>query len=394
MIERIRNMAFVLLASMIIVSCSGGTVLSEPENPGPEPGEMQPDMVYLSFSVSVNDISRAAKSRSDVVTTPDDENYFEEPTYDCEKMQSLRVIILRPGGNGKYLVEQNAYINFESPVTHKGELEYPVRGGENKMIYLIANEKIVGYDFDALIVGNEFTSGDMEKITFGPQSGLVLIDNTSQTNRLVPMSEAYHFFVPNGIPGESNFEVGALFITRAAVKFTFNVSSVGCEGLSLKSINFNKLADRQYLFPHNTTYDPPKIMPDLYNPVSNPGIGDLGGRFITSYTIPDDAGSDSYTFDFTQPYALNADNDKFTIDPQLYFCESQYGPYTMGITLIGEDNYERVFDPVELPNLPILPRNTHVVVNMNITPHRILFQVTVEPWIPGGLTEIEMTPST
>lgn len=395
MTERIRNMALVLLAGMILFSCSGGAVLPEPEYPGPgqEPGvEQEADMVYLSLSVAVNDISRAARSRAGVVTTPDDDNYFEEPIGEYEKMQSLRVIILRPGGNGSYAVEQNHYMDFEAPgVTFRNGLQYNVRGGENKMLYLIANEKITGYDFDALTVGTECTSGFMEAITFGPASGLLLIDNRAEPRRAVPMSESYHFYVPQGqvgVPGQ-NFDAGTLFLTRAAVKFTFNVSSAGCEGLSLKSITFGGLSSTQYLLPKNTTYVPAKLMPDLYSPVASPGLGELGGRFITSYTVPGDAKAQSYSFDFEEPYALNSGS--FSIQPQMYFCESQYAmPYTVGVTLTGADGYKPTFEPQQLPNLPILPRNTHVVVNMNITPHRILFTVSVEPWYFGGRTEIMM----
>lgn len=393
MIERFRHTALILLASMTLFSCIDNIECPEPIMPNPDPVE-DADMVFLSLSVSVNDISRANKSRQRVVTTPDDDNYFEAPLLPCEKMQSLRVIILRPGGNGSYTIEHNHYIPFDSPgLTLKTGLNYAVRGGEYKMLYLIANENIVGYDFDALNVGDNCTSGFMEAITFGPASGVTLIDNELQSEQPVPMSESYHFFVPDGV-AKQEFDAGTLFLTRAAVKFSFKVNSVNCEGLKLKSISFNQLSDKQYLLPHNTTYLPAKVMPDLYTPTPSPGIGDLGGRFITAYSVPADAGNSPYTFKFDEPYALNSENSEFEIHPQQYFCESQYdNPYALGVTLAGDDDYEMAFAPVQLPNLPILPRNTHVVVNMDITPHVIKFRVSVEPWAFGGRTEIDMSPT-
>ena len=105
-------------------------------------------------------------------------------------------------------------------------------------------------------------------------------------------------------------KVGPFFITRAAVKFSFNIKSDYGEGLYLKSLTFNSLADREYFLPKSTVYSPAKptfhkdgnsarpTAPKTSDTGDTSIDPDLSGRFITKYDIPEDAKHSPFTFKF------------------------------------------------------------------------------------------------
>lgn len=373
-----------LIAACVMLFGCSSTDVSEVDMPAPGPDAV----VNLSFSVTVSDADPA--SRGALVTNPDDDNYFEPEATDYEKIHTLRVIILRNDIERGRIVEHNRLIDFDAPVITTGEQRFSVIGGEAKTVYLIANEASTGYDFTNMLqVGSSYTAGTLENLTIAPDAanGLLLFDNSaaSATKSYIPMGESYEFFVP--YPSQLTggvYNAGKLFVTRAAVKFSFKITALYGDGLYLKNLMVNGLADKEYLLPHNTYYDPPKGTPGIANPSTIPNPG-LAGHFITSYEIPSGTTHGSYVVYRETPIALGKEPQSITTG--FYFCESKMGPtapdgdpYTVSITLTDADGDDQLFPAVPLPNLPILPRNTHVKVNITLAHSDVTCEVEVVPY--------------
>lgn len=422
-------------ASLMAV-CAGLAVAlcgcsSDMDFPSPEPadGDRLPD-VYLTLSVNVAETGGTnARSRAGEEEPP----YTFEPTeIRWEMMNTLRVIITRPSG-GTQIIEHNKRFTLPEPGTTwfstvANKLDFPVRGGEYKTLYLIANEDATGYTdaLDALKEGDEYNplgDGAIENMIItaaqstvpgNDDTNLCLIDNRKEQGlSYVPMSEKYTFFLPDAqnyqpeADGHRYASAGRLFVTRAAVKFSFNITAEHCEGIFLKRISFNSLADKEYLLPRNTRYSPEKMVPDMLNPVENPTMN----RIVTSYTIPQNATHALFEFplsvDSNMPNGPELSTGTTTLAPEFYFCESgtistNGSPYSVSITLAyqetvkvvnedGEAKWEEVWkeDPFEiefLDNLPSLPRNTHVKVNISFRDRVIDAKVVLVPYIGVDLT--------
>lgn len=201
------------------------------------------------------------------------------------------------------------------------------------------------------------------------------------------MSEVFDVTISELDPKDENstFEIGNLFVTRAAVKFSFSIHSEDSgTNLFLKDIIVNKIADKEYLIPRETTYVPLKLAYPSPNWQYAPDPN-LTGRFITEYSTPNP--SHSYvTFSPPQPvelkeYAGTDENGKDKIwewAPPVYFCESSFinlydndNPYSVQITLAEKDQSDKfayfyICDAKPLTNLPILPRNTHVHIDITV----------------------------
>ncbi len=380
-----------LLACVTLWSCSDQSAWSDLEE------HKTKDKVNLSFRVQVAESVDNASSRSSL-TEPSDTTYFEPATDRLEKIKTLRVIIL----DADYVVEHNRLVELtEAGTVVNDNLDFEVVADEEKSIYLIANEKTTGINFDPVksqtfMVGRLCPSSVFENLKLvAPDEGVILINNEGKAvddQKFIPMSESYRFTVPpiseckQEADGRWTVSAGSLFITRAAVKCTFNVKALYGEGLYLQKIAFNRLANQEYLFPCNTIYYPPKPVPGPG--ITSPGIVDGFGNkgyFITSYSIPPATIHKSFDTWFTQNgeskgLPLSAEETK--IAPAFYFCESHYdAPYSVSITLADEESDEsQIFDAVELPNLPILPRNTHVVVNITLAHSEVTAEVQIVPY--------------
>lgn len=384
----------------------------------------QPDM-YLTLSVNVAETGGTnARSRAGEEEPP---YTFEPAANQWEMMNTLRVIITRPSG-GTQIIEHNKRFALPEPGTTwfstiANKLDFPVRGGEFKTLYLIANEDATGYTdaLDALKEGDQYNplgAGAIENMIItatqttvpgNDDTNLCLIDNRKEQGlSYVPMSEKYTFFLPDAknyqpqADGHRYASAGRLFVTRAAVKFSFNITAEHCEGIFLKRISFNTLADKEYLLPRNTFYSPDKMVPDMLNPVENPPME----RIITSYTIPQNATHAPFEFplsvDSNMPNGPELSTGTITLTPEFYFCESgttaaNGSPYSVSITLaykervkvVNEDGEEEwkeewkedPFDIEFLDNLPSLPRNTHVKVNISFRDREIEAKVVLVPYI-------------
>lgn len=138
---------------------------------------------------------------------------------DDEKMQTLRVIVVRENG----IVEDNRFIRLNQATELYKDVSFKVVSKEQKRIYLFVNEETAikighGSSNELLKLTNylsEIKQGDEFPTTEISQLTVQLDANDEQLNGALPMSECHLVKVP-----EKDHEC-KLFVTRAAVKFSF-----------------------------------------------------------------------------------------------------------------------------------------------------------------------------
>ena len=412
---KLTNLSVLLALVLGLVSCMHDNFNECPINV-PEPKSN----VYLNFSVGI--LRQANEGRTRANNTTDEENYFENPSSYYEKIKTLRILILRGERttNVDYLKDSTDYVEHNRLISINdlgvdmlGDLTFKVRGGEKKNLYFIANEEFIskktGINFDDIKPNEIFDGNRLENLILTRISDVSLIDNQEESAEkyYIPMCEDYEIAVPMPVQDEQYIDYGNFFITRAAVKCSFNVKFASNEfsnkSLYLKKIIFNGFSDKEYFFPQNTVYTDLIVDP----------ISGLEGKFIESYDTPADLTQTSFTFDCDIPFS----KDYVPFSPPLYFPESLANTdYSVSVILDVKDKFDKfqgeeiVLPPVKLNNLPSLPRNTHVMVNMTLTDHSIEnAEVTVFPYTgvylnpefgfspetqqPGSIsqTEIELT---
>lgn len=349
-LRRAKTLLPLLLTLIALPSCHQSGI-DEPD--------ADPLMVNLTLSVGVNGDVSATRA-------VDDNNYFEGPSTIYEKMNSLRIIIVRPSG----VVEHNRLLKFDkNGVVIADNQLFKVIGNEAKKVYLIANENSVPtYDFSSISVEDQFPAEEIENLIVRRAARVPLYDNTVQSGaQYLPMSECFDITVTT-----EPYQSSTMFITRAASKFSFSIKKTSdYEGAAtLTAIRISGIGDAEYLMPKSTVYNPMK-----YQPSDNP----LQGRYITAYETPTQDASD---FDFEMPSPLNLKNLNSTYNwvPELYLPESPVSESGYYCTLIFDDG-KLLTNPVKLPNLSSLPRNSHVKVNITIgNEHTMLLEVEALPW--------------
>ncbi len=357
----------ILVVSYLLWGCGESNSLSEIEGDG---------MVNIVLSVATVDSESSGRSRAD-------EYYFEEPSSQFERLRSLRYIFVRPDGT----VEYNIYIDTnipESGVDYYNSVKFKVRGGEKKKVYVIGNEASVRdiYNFDNIKVGSIFPTSDVESIILrSPSPAFPLFDNSDETSaKYLPMAEQFEIDVvkPSGNATTDTYQYETLFLTRTTVKFSISakVEPVSNSNIVLKRVTFKQIGDRQYLFPNNTAYSPEKY------PVS----GD--NRIITAYDIPSGAVNSPVSFDINWTFPPMSAEGKIA-SPPIYFPETKLvadDKYSVRV-VVAIDGEDFEYD-ADLPNLPSLPRNTHVRLNLVFTGHNVECHVDVAPYIG-----VELKPS-
>ncbi len=326
-------------------------------------------LVNLNISVALSDISQAGTRANDTYPTP--------PINDNEKIQSLRIIVVRNPDTDN-IVEQNRIYNLQSePSTDYYIEKMKVVSNEKKRIYLLVNEgaemttsgfpakrKLVNYDFSKIQLGSPFPTGIISDLS------IQLNDNTEKIDGLLPMSECHTIDVKN-----EDYEC-KLFVTRVTTKFTFNVTNKSGQPLNITQLSIDKMAQKEYFLPRNAIYTEKET--------------EDGKTYkdITSFDVPTNTGY--YTYDASALFKgqLPIGGTKTNDDRPIYLLEGKHkddknrdNPYllTLGINGTELKSY--------LPNLPHLPRNTHVVVNVTINEQDIDCVVDVRPY-----TEIELEP--
>ncbi len=355
--------------ALMLAGCSGDS------REVPAPAAVRDGDINLCISVSTHDAQQF--STTDIESVPNDTTYFEAPAYIYEQINTLRVIITFPDGT----VEFNDYINFaQATTTIVKDRVYKTKIPGKRKIYLIANEASVP---DASSNFRVFPGSKIGNITdmilSAANAGEPLIDNTGSVKKYLPMTEQFDVDIktpPVDYEGDY-WQYANLFITRAASKFSFSIETPkpSADQIKVKRAVINAIGDREYLFPTGTTYEPYKYVDDRAIPDA------MRGRLITAYKVPDGSVNSSLTFDF---------GDRFTFDskttapikyaPEIYFPETALnGKYTATFTVEYADGSTADFT-AELPNLPSLPRNTHVVIFVSFDPVKLKANVDVVPY--------------
>lgn len=319
--------------------------------------------VDLNIGIALSDSAVPERSsRADV--------RHEGPADEAEMMQTLRIVVVDKDGN----VEANRFL-YAGSVVEYGEEHFKVRANETKQVYVFVNEKNESVnvydtagdrvaDFHAYLggieVGEPFPRTDIE--------GLEVRLNGGVGSELDAAGGGYEK-AAGGLPMSTceTVEVGdtdlshKIYLHRAAVKFTFNITNQSGRERALTGLHIDKMSRREYYLPRVTQYDTDKDIVDFNVP--NVGNNDYYG-FAKSF---DDGG-----------LAL-PDGETVTTSP-VYLLEGKYEPgdlmnYSMSISVNGADTgYEY------LTNLDRLPRNTHVVVNIGFGVSDVTWTVDLRPY--------------
>ena len=363
-----------------------------------------PDAVYLDINVALRDASASGRS----VSGRADEDPSYDKVTDAEKMRTLRVILVRPDGK----VEHNVHLDLKNnPVDDRyGKIRLKVQGNEEKTIYLLGNEGSASVELPAVEgevsrvskAWGDFKPGD-KFLAKEQMAGLVLsFDNVGAFDKThpLPMSECHTVTLDNkglepdtenqGQDGEQaevilKKEV-TLKITRAAVKFTYEITNKSSQIYYLSEIRIDKSASHEYLLPNGMVYDNTE-------------------KEVKDFQVPELASYESFDQKYKENVKLEANSTNPVILPSFYLPEGKYEnaedvnkdyktSYKTAITLDTKDNSGEVlgdrvgntsFGEFTLesffPNLSALPRNTHVVVRITINDaNDISWQVDLRPY--------------
>lgn len=390
------SLSLLPLLSILMWAC-GGDAIDMPDSPA-----INQD-VFLTIDVAVaepREQPRAiadARSRADEVS---DITYFELPERECEKLQTLRVIIFSAGK-----VEANRQVRFKDGSIVMDNLTFKVKPGI-KDIALFGNESTLPQDIKtmlaSLIPGSSASAQELKDIVWSGQpllngNGNYLDGANYQYytgQNAVPMSELWeNIEIHEAVEEENRHQYVNLFITRAVTRFTFTISKSddvaagnwgGLSNHTIKSFTIDRIGSKEYLLPNNTVYIPEKEIGSVF---------DFGGRFIESFNVPaDDNTPTPYAFTPSTPYDVDNAPSGSTVmyAPYIYLPETLGPEFRCSITAINKSTNEEstLFLPQALPNLSSLPRNTHVMVNILLTPGGVKCTVDVQPY-----TSVSLNPT-
>lgn len=375
--------------------------------------EAKSEPVMLNIKVSLSDLLPNTRAL---------ESEYAAAANDDEKIQTLRVIVVNSNND----VEGNVFLDLkedlnESPKTEQTVIVKNVKSNDTKLIYLIVNEKatrevttgegtsrefLVNYDFsvDHIKPGLKFPTDEMFALRMYLKTNEDHLSN--QLKGGIPMSE-YHrvripivpkeakthgdlllsgedgFFIldendkPAGTDGEEIFGYRqTLWVTRTAVKFTYELTNKLTDSkagtLKLLGVKMKKMARYAYFLPRV---------------LEREGLHD-----IKEFVVPEETQDNDWYYDFEYecPQSLELPYDEQKVLEPIYLLEGKYTDKNEGIepgwnyqaVLILEKDGVRVeTNFMYLPNLPQLPRNTHVVIRATVNdPADIQWEVDVVPY--------------
>lgn len=311
--------------------------------------EMGETLVRLKLDVEVSNLPSSPKTKG-----------YQDPETDNEKMNTLRIIVVRESG----IVEHNTYLNFTRPDLILKDMEYKVVGGEKKKIWLIANEgnSKMTYDFSGIRPGAEFPEKDVN------EACISMTGNNDEITGWIPMTACHEVDMPL-----KDYDT-ELFIVRAATKFTYILTNNTSAPLHLSGLTISKGARKEYLFPRA------KFGKWSYtDPVDGSIVTEDVEKQIISYEVPLVQNNEYYVFQKTLSVTADA-GASVKIDP-IFLLEGKYidaasdgKNYSTSLTVNGIEY------PSYLPELPQLPRNTHAVVYVRFSEMGISFTVEVMPY--------------
>ena len=327
--------------------------------------------VNLNIGVALSDAAKPARSSR--------VDSYEPAANEAEKMQTLRIVVVDKHGD----VEANRFL-YAGSVVEYGEEHFKVRANETKQVYVFVNENnesVKVYDatgglvadlhdyLGGIEVGEPFPRESIEgleiRLNDGVDSELDAVgDASAQSAGGLPMSKCESIEVYDKDLSHD------IYLHRAAVKFTFNITNNSSLDRVLTGLSIDKMAYREYYLPRV----------DEYKYVDGKPME------IVDFDTPSPEGTNNgyYTFEKSFEQGVSLPKGKEVTAPLVYLLEGKYESaavadaaknYSMTISLNGAKTQAKVFD-----NLDRLPRNTHVVVNITIKDRTIEWGVDLRPY--------------
>lgn len=349
----------VLAVCMSIIGCQENEVTPAP---------------MADLRIYVNAVGRTdARALTDA-----EEEYYKDALASCEEMHRLRFVVVRPDGT----VEHNRLLNLYNPAERYGYESFEVVGGEKKTVYLFVNESTndgsygpfevkadnattTKYDLNQIEVGKSFPTDDIKALV------IKLADGESEwpSSNPLPMNGIGEVDVP-----KTGFVQKTMYVTRAAVKFTYRFTNKTSQDYTLQGLTIDKVTDKEYYMPNNPT----------------PALKDVTKEDpITDLTIHPETVYKTYSKEYS--FSIPSGCTKKVL-PSIYQLEGKYNAavtnetqrYKTSITLDGGVGTLEAF----LKGLPNLVRNTHAVVDITINESNITWEVDVIPY-----SSVELRPS-
>ncbi len=339
-----------LLATAVItaggMSACSGERYNEPE---------VPDSVMLTIRVKLsgnNPYSRAVG----------DEYEPDKEAKDGEKMHTLRIIILDQNG----VVEHNSLWDaWSQPVIESGIKQFKVKSNEDKTIIFVANESgTIITDAD----GNTFDASDYFA-RFSPSVGSIINVNDlreltmSSVQKPLAINDIYSYHIGS----EPNYSA-TFYIGRAAVKYTFRITNKDDSEHTLSSLTIGRVASMQYYFQNAVFTDDKHLTWSSYSTPASASTTDMVIKFETPVSIP----NDGKTYEFG-PY--------YVPEGATYATPYQVGVSMNGIDLGMHDISWNIPQTPDNKTLMLdLPRNTHVITEINLNNTMPVFNYTICRW--------------
>lgn len=369
-----RNSLHILLLCLVCLFVAGCDK-SATDSPAPE----KEIWVNLNIGVALPDAAGTMRS-----TRADGDASHESSAAEAERMQTLRIVVVDKDGN----VEANRFL-YAGAVDKYGEEHFRVRANETKQVYVFVNEtnaRVNVYKVDGAVEAIPDFHKYLGDIAVGKPfpreeiAGLEVRLNGGVGDELDAVGDG-HEKALGGLPMSKCEEVEVknvdlshiVYLHRAAVKFTFNITNKSSLARELTGLSIDKMSRREYYLPRVTEYDTPDGRP-------------VGGKLdIVGFDAPNVGANDYYTFEksFSEGVALPARSESAVTLPAIYLLEGGFVPeiplegknYSMTISLNGVKTQPKVFD-----NLDRLPRNTHVVVNITVNNQDVDWTVDLRPY--------------
>ena len=346
--------------------------------------ELQPSEwdshTYLQLSVSTAE-SSSPRSRAE-----GDETTFE-PGVGNELIKTMRFIVLDNDGK----VEHNIMVYNTTNSSSAQTGVYIVKPNELKQIYLVGNEASLPQTVRDMLVGLSYKTQFPQQLRDFVLERKDKLSPLFASDDLIPMTEFFNFQIDDPKHDDDKKPqpyTANLFITRVPTKVTFNLkldpaySTESYRNIEPGSVSFSPISISQFLFPHLTEYNPQKPVPVM------DGASLSLQRYITEFETPQTATTSP--FEITE-WTRTADEDgcRTYTTGSFYLTETPPGkivegarPYTVTLN-IGDASLSTT-----LENLPTLPRNTHVIVNMTLSQSELTAVVELVPYIG-----VELKPS-
>lgn len=360
-INHILSGLLAVLASTAIIGCGSDSY--------DEPDTNVPDKTDTAFYLTLN-ISTADRFGSSSFSRAGD-YYYEEPERKNEKMNNLRVYVVKDDGTLEAMrdvIRENLNDEISNKVTFKLS-----RG--KKTVYLFANvtalpqnikDLLRQLEVGAMFPASEFADAILKRNAASP---FYTFDQD------IPMCESFDVTLDRDDEGVSYVNAD-VFVTRIAVKYTF----ICREPADKVTVRLKGMATRQYFMPNEAVYTPGKYeAPEV--------IDGISGRSITKFNAPGNPGLADFelTLAGCEEIELTDDSGKkskaYRYDP-VYLMETPGTEFSMSLCLAdGNKTGTGTWFPEQtLPNLPLLPRNTHVVVYMGVNKSELDCTVDVLPY--------------